>query len=41
MEILSRYNVDLELDSPGGHAKLFAKTYGRELRVRRGLEKAR
>jgi len=41
LEILSRYNVDLELDSAGGHAKLFAKTYGRELRVRRGLEKAR
>lgn len=40
LEILSRYNIDLELDSARGRAELFERIYGRELRVRRGLQKA-
>ena len=41
LEVLSRYDVDLELDTAKPHAELFEAVYGRRLRLRQGLERAR
>ena len=40
LEILSRYSVDLELEEAREHARLFAKVFDCDLRLRQGLEVA-
>jgi exopolyphosphatase / guanosine-5'-triphosphate,3'-diphosphate pyrophosphatase len=40
LEVLSRYSVDLELEEARQHARLFAKVFARDLRLRQGLEVA-
>jgi exopolyphosphatase/guanosine-5'-triphosphate,3'-diphosphate pyrophosphatase len=40
LEVLSRYDVSLELAAAREHAELFAATFGRKLALRQGLEAA-
>ncbi|HEY2294526.1 MAG TPA: Ppx/GppA phosphatase family protein [Thermoanaerobaculia bacterium] len=40
LEVLSRYSVDLELEEARQHARLFAKVFDCDLRLRQGLEVA-
>jgi exopolyphosphatase/guanosine-5'-triphosphate,3'-diphosphate pyrophosphatase len=40
LEVLSRYAVDLELEAAREHGRFFAKVFGRDLRLRQGLEVA-
>jgi exopolyphosphatase/guanosine-5'-triphosphate,3'-diphosphate pyrophosphatase len=40
LEVLSRYDIELELSTLRDRAGLFEEVFGRELRVRQGLEKA-
>jgi exopolyphosphatase / guanosine-5'-triphosphate,3'-diphosphate pyrophosphatase len=40
LEVLSRYSVDLELEAAREHTRFFAKVFGRDLRLRQGLEVA-
>jgi exopolyphosphatase/guanosine-5'-triphosphate,3'-diphosphate pyrophosphatase len=40
LEVLSRYSVDLELEEARQHARLFAKVFACDLRLRQGLEVA-
>jgi exopolyphosphatase/guanosine-5'-triphosphate,3'-diphosphate pyrophosphatase len=40
LEVLSRYAVDLELEAAREHGRFFGKVFGRDLRLRQGLEVA-
>jgi len=40
LEVLSRYSVDLELEEAREHARLFARVFDCDLRLRQGLEVA-
>jgi len=40
LEVLSRYDVSLELEAAREHREIFAATFGRRLAVRQGLEAA-
>jgi hypothetical protein len=40
LEVLSRYEVDLELEAARQRGKFFAKTFDCRLRLRQGLEVA-
>ncbi|HTQ79770.1 MAG TPA: HD domain-containing protein, partial [Thermoanaerobaculia bacterium] len=40
LEVLSRYDVSLELEAARRHSRLFEETFGRKLKVRQGLEVA-
>jgi len=40
IEVLSRYDIELELSTARDRAGLFEEVFGRKLRVRQGLEKA-